>query len=71
MFVAPAPVAAIYASTTAYAYAATATSSSVLATGAGATNTTTYSLRYIANIAQLTEAGTYVANVVYVATANF
>ena len=66
-----ATVAAIYASTTAYAYAATATSSSVLATGAGATNTTTYSLRYVANIAQLTEAGTYVANVVYVATANF
>jgi hypothetical protein len=60
-----------YASTTAYGYNGTATSSSVLATGSGSTNTTTYSLRYLANISALTEAGTYAANLVYVATANF
>jgi hypothetical protein len=64
-------VASPYASSTAYGYAATATTSSILATETNAANTTTYSLRYLANIAPLTEAGTYVANVVYVATANF
>lgn len=60
-----------YAAATSYGYDATATSSATFATGSGATNTTTYSLRYLANIAALTEAGTYVANVIYVATANF
>lgn len=60
-----------YSSASSYGYNATATTSAVLATGTGATNTTTYSLRYVANIANLTEAGTYVANIVYVATANF
>ena len=54
-----------------YGYNATATTSAVLATETNAANTTTYSLRYIANVAPLTEAGTYVANIVYVATANF
>ena len=56
---------------TSYAYAGTATSSSVLATGSGSTPTSTYSVRYVANIAAVTEAGTYAANLVYVATANF
>ena len=60
-----------YSSATSYGYNATATTSAVLATGTGATNTTTYSLRYVANIANLTEAVTYGANIVYVATANF
>lgn len=60
-----------YASTTAFGYAGTATTSDVLATGSGSTNTSTYSLRYVANISGLTEAGTYTANLVYVATANF
>ncbi len=60
-----------YSALTSYGYDATATTSAVLATGSGATNTTTFGLRYIANIASLTEAGTYVANVIYVATANF
>ena len=60
-----------YAAATSYGYDATATTSAVFATGSGATDTSTYSLRYVANIAPLTEAGTYVANVVYVATANF
>jgi hypothetical protein len=60
-----------YSASTSYGYDATATTSAPLATGSGSTNTTTYSLRYIANIAGTTEAGTYVANLVYVATANF
>jgi hypothetical protein len=54
-----------------YGYDATATTSVSFASGSGATNTTTYSLRYLANIAGTTEAGTYAANLVYVATANF
>ncbi len=60
-----------YSLPTSYGYNATATTSAVLATETNAANTTTYSLRYLANIAPLTEAGTYVANIVYVATANF
>lgn len=56
---------------TSYGYAGTATSSSVLAVGTGSTLTSTYSIRYVANIAAITEAGTYAANLVYVATANF
>ncbi len=64
-------VSATYASTTAYGYSGTATTSSTLATGTGSTPTSTYSLRYLANIAAITEAGTYAANLVYVATANF
>ena len=54
-----------------FAYAATATSSSQVVSGAGDAVTTVYSARYIANIAGITESGSYVANVVYVATANF
>ena len=60
-----------FASTTAYGYDGTATTSALLATGSGATNATTYSLRYMVNIAAVTEAGTYISNLVYVATANF
>ena len=54
-----------------YGYDATATTSATLATGSGATPLSTYSLRYVANISAITEAGTYAANLVYVATANF
>jgi hypothetical protein len=60
-----------FANATNYGYDATATSSSVFASGTTPTNTETYSLRYLANIAALTEAGTYQANLTYVATANF
>ena len=58
--------------TTGFAYAATATTSSQVAgasIGDGAT--TTYSVRYIANIAPDTLPSTYTANIIYVATANF
>lgn len=55
-----------------FAYAGTATTSSQIA-GAieGDGVTTTYSVRYIANIAGTTEAADYTAALVYVATANF
>lgn len=66
-----ATVSSPYSFATSYGYNATATTSAILATETSAANTTTYSLRYLANIAPLTEAGTYVANIVYVATANF
>jgi hypothetical protein len=56
---------------TSYGYDGTATTSTLLATGSGSTPTSTLSLRYLANIAGVTEAGTYAANLVYVATANF
>lgn len=64
-------VSATYASTTAYGYNATATSSATLAVGTGSTPVSTLSLRYVTNIAAVTEAGTYAANLIYVATANF
>ncbi len=60
-----------YAFTTSYAYNSTATTSSILATGSGSTPTATYSVRYLANVGAVTEAGTYAANLVYIATANF
>jgi hypothetical protein len=42
-----------------------------IASASGSSANTTYSLRYIANIAANTDAGTYNAGVTYVATANF
>lgn len=54
-----------------FAYAATATTSSQVATGAGDDVTTIFSVRYVANIAGVSEPGSYTSNLVYVATANF
>lgn len=55
-----------------FAYAATATTSSQVANATlGDNATTTFSVRYIANIAPTTPAATYTTNIVYVATANF
>jgi hypothetical protein len=42
-----------------------------VASASGASANTTYSVRYLANIAANTEAGAYTASVTYVATANF
>lgn len=42
-----------------------------IATATGASSNTTYSARYLANIASNTDAGAYSATVTYVATANF
>lgn len=60
-----------FSAASSYGYDGTATTSTIFASGTGSTNTTTYSLYYVANIAPITEAGTYAANLVYVATANF
>lgn len=60
-----------YSFSTSYGYGATATTSSTFAVGTGATGLSTISLRYVTNIAAITEAGTYAANLNYVATANF
>jgi hypothetical protein len=42
-----------------------------VASATGASANTTFSVRYIANIATMTEAGTYTANITYIVTANF
>ncbi len=60
-----------YATASSFGYDATATTSATFASGTTPTNTETYSLHYLANIAALTEAGTYSANLVYVGTSNF
>ncbi len=60
-----------YATPSSFGYDATATTTAVFALGTTPTNTETYSLRYLASISALTEAGTYTANLVYVGTANF
>jgi hypothetical protein len=60
-----------FSAATSYGYDATATTSATFATGSGATPASTLSLRYLANIAAITEAGTYAATLTYVATANF
>jgi hypothetical protein len=62
---------ATYSAATSYGFDSSSTTPSTLATGSGSTNTSTYSLRYVANIAGTTEAGTYVASLIYVATANY
>ncbi len=64
-------VASPYAFSNSYGYSATATTSATLASGTGATPLSTLSLRYVTNISAITEAGTYAANLIYVATANF
>lgn len=59
-------------SSTGFAYDASGTSTSLVAgSSVGDNATTTYSVRYITNIANTTEYGSYTTNVVYVATANF
>lgn len=54
-----------------FAYNATGSTSDTLSTGTTATNTETYSIHYIANIAGTTEAGSYATNITYVGTGNF
>lgn len=60
-----------FSSATSYGYAATATTSSVVAVGTGSTPTSTFAVRYVTNVGAITEAGTYTASLIYVATANF
>ncbi|MEN9551775.1 MAG: hypothetical protein RI935_152 [Candidatus Parcubacteria bacterium] len=60
-----------YRFSTSYGFDASSSTPSLFATGSGVTNTSTLSLRYLANVAGITEAGIYAANLTYVATANF
>jgi hypothetical protein len=64
-------IAAPYTTASSFGYNATATSSATFASGSSATAAETYSLHYIANIAAVTEAGSYSTSLNYVATANF
>ena len=64
-------VSAPFSSASSFGYNATASSSATLAVGSGSTPTSTFSLRYVTNVGAITEAGTYTASLVYVATANF
>jgi hypothetical protein len=66
-----ATVATPYSFATSYAFTPTATTSSLLASGSGSTNTTTYHLRYVANVSGVQEAGNYATALTYVATASF
>ena len=54
-----------------YAYAGTTSTSSLFAQSTSASTTTTYSVRYLANIAAVTEAGSYATAHTYVMTGNF
>lgn len=54
-----------------FAYAADLSTASQVASSSSSTASTTYSVRYLANIASTTEAGSYSATLTYVTTANF
>jgi len=54
-----------------YAYTGTATTPATVATASAPSATTTYSVRYLANISATTEAGSYTTNHTYIATGNF
>jgi hypothetical protein len=54
-----------------YAYTGTASTPAQIASSSVATTTDTYSLRYLANITSVTEAGSYSTSHTFVATANF
>ncbi len=54
-----------------FAYAADASTTSQVASSSTTSATTTYSVRYLANIAGSTESGAYSATLTYVTTANF
>ncbi len=54
-----------------FAYAADTNTTSQIASASGASSNTTYSVRYLANIASQTEAGDYSATLTYSGTANF
>ncbi len=60
-----------FSSVSSYGYSATASSSNTVAVGTGSTQTSTFAVRYVTNINAITEAGTYAASLVYIATANF
>lgn len=64
-------IATPYATPSSFGYDATATTSAIFASGSSSTDSTVYSLHYLANISSVTEAGVYSAGLVYVGTSNF
>jgi len=64
-------VTAPFATAAQYAWTATASTAVQLASATTASATNTYSIRQLANISALTEAGTYTSNQTYVATATY
>ena len=64
-------IAAPYATASSFGYDATGSTATTFASGTSATATETYSLHYLANITSTTEAGSYTASLIYVATGNF
>jgi hypothetical protein len=64
-------IATPYATASSFGYDAASTTATTFASGSSATAAETYSLHYLANIAAVTEAGSYSTTLNYVATANF
>ena len=64
-------VSAPYATAAQYAFAANGSTASTVATASAPSATTTYSVRYMANISGVTRAGSYTAAHTYIATGNF
>lgn len=64
-------VSAPYSTAGQYAFTANATTPATVATVSAPSLTTTYSVRYMANISPVTQAGSYTANHTYIATGNF
>ena len=62
---------ATYGTSGQYAYTANGTTPAAVASSSVASATTTYSVRYMANISTVTKAGSYTTNHTYIATGNF
>lgn len=67
----PGTVSAPYSTLGQYAFAANGTTASTIASAPAPSATTTYSVRYMANISPITKAGSYTAAHTYIATGNF
>ena len=67
----PGTVSSPYATAGQYAFAANGTTASTIASAPAPSATTTYSVRYMANISGVTKAGSYTAAHTYIATGNF
>jgi len=60
-----------YSTASQYAYTGTSSTAAQVASASAPSDVNTYSVRYIANISPITEAGTYTAAHTYIATGNF
>ena len=66
-----ASVATNYATPSSFFFGATSSTTDLLGSGTAPTTTVTYSLHYLANISATTTAGSYSANITYIATPQF